>query len=315
METKANHFIIGIFVLGVLAAAFGFIYWVKNLGVGQSSSHYHILFEGSVGGLSQASNVLFNGIRVGKVHNVEIYSEDTRKVRVLVAVEKNIPIRTNSRARVENQGLTGVPVVQITAGTPDAPLLTATIEGQYPIIKADRAQSQSLFEAAPEVLSNANALFVRLNDLVANNEDSIRKTVKNVESFTQALESNKEDVTEIIRNAKELSNRFNKLAVKLETSIDKFSSFMGGDGESFLDQAKEAATSFREMAKKLEESLGKGAEGVVRLAKRSLEEFELFMRDGRRAARSLDRVLERIERNPQSFLFGGSNVREYNPKQ
>jgi phospholipid/cholesterol/gamma-HCH transport system substrate-binding protein len=39
------------------------------------------------------------------------------------------------------------------------------------------------------------------------------------------------------------------------------------------------------------------------------------MRDGRRAARSLDRVLEQIEKNPQSFLFGGSTIPEYTPNQ
>ena len=41
----------------------------------------------------------------------------------------------------------------------------------------------------------------------------------------------------------------------------------------------------------------------------------MFMRDGRRAARSLDRVLTKIEQNPQSLIFGGSSVPEYNPTQ
>jgi phospholipid/cholesterol/gamma-HCH transport system substrate-binding protein len=54
---------------------------------------------------------------------------------------------------------------------------------------------------------------------------------------------------------------------------------------------------------------------MTRFAKDGLKEFELFMREGRQAARSLDRVLEQIEKNPQSFLFGGSTIPEYNPKQ
>ncbi len=90
---------------------------------------------------------------------------------------------------------------------------------------------------------------------------------------------------------------------------------MTDDGQSFLAQAQEAAQAFRDLAQKLDKSYGDSAEGLTRFAKDGLKEFELFMRDGRRAARSLDRVLEQIERNPQSFLFGGSGVPEYNPSQ
>jgi len=90
---------------------------------------------------------------------------------------------------------------------------------------------------------------------------------------------------------------------------------MTDDGQSFLAQAQEAAQAFRDLAQKLDTSIGDSADGMARFAKDGLKEFELFMRDGRRAARTLERVLEQIERNPQSFLFGGSSIPEYTPGQ
>jgi phospholipid/cholesterol/gamma-HCH transport system substrate-binding protein len=315
METKANHLVIGAFVLAVLAGGFGFVYWMQNFGTGSAAKRYTIIFQGGVSGLSTASKVLFNGIRVGQVQRMHLDPADSRLVRVEVSVAGVTPVRTNSRARIESQGLTGGSAIQLTPGTPDAPLLVAKNEEEIPVIKADRASSQSLFDAAPEVMGNANALLVRLNDMIADNQDSIRNTITNIESFSNMLDQRKGDIDTIIRDAKSLTNQIRRVADKIESSVDNFSKYMTDDGQSFLAQAQEAAQAFRDLAQKLDKSIGDSADGMTRFAKDGLKEFELFMRDGRRAARSLDRVLEQIEKNPQSFLFGGSTIPEYTPNQ
>ena len=315
METKANHLVIGAFVLAVLAGGFGFVYWMQNFGTGSAAKRYTIIFEGGVSGLSTASKVLFNGIRVGQVQRMRLHATDSRLVLVEVSVAGVTPVRTNSRARIESQGLTGGSAIQLTPGTPDAPLLVASKEGEIPVIKADRASSQSLFDAAPEMMGNANALLVRLNDMIADNQDSIRNTITNIESFSTMLDSRKGDIDSMIRDAKSLTSQIRRVADKIEISVDNFSKYMTDDGQSFLAQAQEAAQAFRDLAQKLDKSIGDSADGMTRFAKDGLKEFELFMRDGRRAARSLDRVLEQIEKNPQSFLFGGSRIPEYTPNQ
>jgi phospholipid/cholesterol/gamma-HCH transport system substrate-binding protein len=315
METKANHLVIGAFVLAVLVSGFGFIYWLQNMGSGGGSKEYAIVFEGGVSGISSSSKVLFNGIKVGNVVDLELDPSDARQVRVLVTVSGNTPVRTNSRARIESQGLTGGSAIQITPGTPDTPLLVAKSEIEIPVIKADRASSQSLFDAAPEVMGNANALLVRMNDILADNQSSIRNTITNVESFTGMLDARKDDIDAVIRDAKALSEQIKRISDKIENSVDNFSKYMTDDGQSFLAQAQEAAQSFKKLAEKLDKSFGDSADGMTRFAKDGLKEFELFMRDGRRAAHTLERVLEQVERNPQSFLFGGSTVPEYTPAQ
>ncbi len=315
METKANHLLIGAFVLAVLAAGFGFVYWMQGFGAGGPAKRYAIVFEGGVSGVSTASNVLFNGIRVGKVYRLQLDPKDSRLVRVLVSIAAGTPVRTNSRARIESQGFTGAAVIQLSPGTPDAPLLVASTQDDIPVIKADRASTRSLFDAAPEVMGNANALLVRLNDVIADNQDSIRNTITNIESFTIMLDQRAGDIDSLIKDVRAMTAQFRRVADKIESSVDNISKYMTGDGQSFLAQAREAAQAFRDLATKLDKSLGDSAGGMARFAKDGLKEFELFMRDGRRAARTLERVLEQIERNPQSFLFGGSSIPEYNPGQ
>jgi hypothetical protein len=70
METKANYLMIGGFVLGVVAFAFLFVYWMSNVAGG--GKQYYIVFDGSVAGLTTGSNVGFNGIGVGEVQSLQL---------------------------------------------------------------------------------------------------------------------------------------------------------------------------------------------------------------------------------------------------
>ncbi len=203
---------------------------------------------------------------------------DARKVQVLISVHPDTPVRANSHASMQSLGLTGGTGIQISAGTPDSPLLVATAETPIPVIQADRGGGQGLFDAAPAVMNNANALLLRLNDLVAENQESIRKSLQNIEAVTTVLAEHKD---------------------QLGTAVTDVST---------------AAQSFKELSGKLQVSLGDNLEGVTRTAKDSLLEFGGFMREGRRAAATFNRVLEKFEANPRSFLLGGSQVPEYTPR-
>jgi phospholipid/cholesterol/gamma-HCH transport system substrate-binding protein len=312
LETKANHLVIGGFVLLMVGAAFAFVYWIENFMNGGAAKQYHVVFNGSVQGLAEAGGVLFNGLKVGSVKKLAIMPEDTRKVRVLIAVGDDVPIRENSQARISQQGLAGWVALEITPGTPDSPLLAAKAGEDLPVIMAEvGGAGGSMMSAVPEALGNANALFQRLNQMVANNEDLVHRTAKNVESFTSMLDGNKDDISAVIKDARGLSGRFQNIADKLETAVDQATQ---GDA-SLVAQAQQAVTSFRKLADKLDKSVGDQADGLTNQARRSLREFENFMRDGRRMAESLDRVLQKVENNPSSLIFGGSQVPEYKPAQ
>lgn len=276
METKANYLMIGGFVLGVLTLAFMFVFWMSNFAGG--GKRYFITFEGSVAGLTTGSSVGFNGIKVGEVQSLALDLEDARKVQVLIGVDDATPVRENSRANIQSMGLTGGSGVQISAGSPESPFLVATDDNPIPVIKADRALGQGLFDAAPAVMNNANTLLSNLNDVVDENQSSIHTTVTNVEAFTTMMNERKEDISAAIQDL------------------------------------RGAAKSFKELSDKLQVSLGDNVDGLTRSAKESLQEFGNAMREGRRTAATANRILEKFEENPKGFLLGGSQVPEYTPR-
>ncbi len=311
METRANYFIIGTFVLGVLGLILGFIYWMKNDASGPSGKNYYVIFDGSVQGLTEASPVLFNGIRFGAVRAIELVPEDTRKVRATITVRNEAPVRTNSRARISQQGLAGFIAMEITPGTPDAPLLRAKPGETYPVIYGDPGGTGSIMAGVADAAGQANALMTRLNDLVANNQDSIHRAIVNIESFTNVMAERKDDVAAFIKDLRALSQRLNDVATKVDSAVDRLAGASSEHPDSVVSQVQQAAISFRQLAEKLDKSLGDKSGELTMQAERSLREFELFMKDGRRLADSLDRVVQKVERNPAGFLLGGQQSPKY----
>ena len=276
METKANYLMIGGFVLGVLALAFIFVFWMSNFAGG--GKRYYIVFESSVAGLTTGSSVGFNGIKVGEVQSFALDPQDARKVQVLINVRDDTPVRANSRATIQSMGLTGGSGIQVTPGTPDSEILVATAENPIPVIQADPGSGQGVFEAGSEALNNANVFISKLNALLDQNEKSINTTMTNVEQFTTMLAEKKEDI-----------------------------------GQAITD-VKDGAQSFKSLSGKLEVSLGENVDGLTRQARESLQEFGNFMREGRRTAVTLNRILEKLEADPKGFLLGGNQLPEYTPQ-
>src|SRR5665648_407124 len=130
METRARYALIGLFMLAVIAASCGFVYWLENKGGFSQREVYQVRFEGSVSGLLVGSAVLFNGIRVGEVTNLTLDPAAPQQVIATIAVDLNTPIRTDTQVGLETQGLTGGAAVTLRGGSGTSPLVSG--EGGTP---------------------------------------------------------------------------------------------------------------------------------------------------------------------------------------
>ena len=108
METRANYALIGAFTIAMALAAFGFVYWFSGPSKIGKQQFYQIVFSGSVSGLTQGSSVLFNGLKVGEVTRLQIDQHDPSKVDALIRIDGGAPVKTNTQARLETRGFTGV---------------------------------------------------------------------------------------------------------------------------------------------------------------------------------------------------------------
>lgn len=217
METRANYALIGLFTLAVIAAGFGFVYWFSGGDRGQTRQAIRIVFSGSVSGLSKGSTVSFNGLRVGEVTDISLLPEDPRRVVAIVQVDNSTPIRTDTRARLEYQGLTGVATIALSGGEPNSPQLVAGPGQPLPTIFADRSDFQDLIETARNIARRADDVLERVGRVISDNEGSINRTVQNVERFSQALGENAEGIDRFLAQVGQAAEKVGPLAEKLET--------------------------------------------------------------------------------------------------
>jgi phospholipid/cholesterol/gamma-HCH transport system substrate-binding protein len=177
METRAPFVVVGAFVLAAMVAVFGFVYWLHNTGGLGPRAIYHVQFDGSVPGLLVGAGVLFNGIRVGEVTDLELAPDTPRRVNATISVASTTPVRSDTKVGLEFQGLTGVPVIALEGGT------LRVNSGAMPTLVAEAGAGQSMTQAARDALRRVDAV-------LAENSGPLKDTIGNLKVFSEALARN-----------------------------------------------------------------------------------------------------------------------------
>src|SRR3954470_17247793 len=151
METRAPYALIGLFVLTVIAAVFGFVYWLHNGGGLGERTVYRVRFENTVSGLLKGAAVLFNGMRVGEVTDLRIDTNNSQLVMATIAVDAATPVRADTKAGLDFQGLTGVPVITLQGGSTPVPAAQNPSSEPY-LLVADPLAGQSMTSTARDAL-------------------------------------------------------------------------------------------------------------------------------------------------------------------
>jgi len=203
MEIRARYTLIGTFTLAVIAGAFLFVYWLNGSGALRYGSRYQIRFENTVSGLLTGSAVLFNGVRVGEVTALKLSPEQPRQILAIVAVDSAVPVRDDTKASIEFQGLMGSPAVSLTGGTSQSP--PSPGPGGLPTLVADPEAGQNMTVAVREVLGHVDSVLTE-------NAAPLRSLITNLAAFADALGRNSTHVDGIIAGLERLTGGGTKSA-------------------------------------------------------------------------------------------------------
>ncbi|KJC39453.1 ABC transporter [Bradyrhizobium sp. LTSP849] len=269
METRANYVLIGSFTLAVIAAAIGFVLWFQSLHSVKQRSPFRVVFEGPAAGLRNGGSVNFNGIRVGEVVSVKL--DNPRRVVALAMIENNTPLRKDTMVGLEFQGLTGVAAISLKGGEEAAPPPPLDEDG-IPTLTADPNKLQDVTEAIRGTLQN-------INKIVADNQESVKNSLKNLETFTNSLARNAEKIDGVMAKVDGVMLKADNLMLGLNTLAG------GKDGGELFQAVK----SIRELADDFDKRSG------------------ALMTDGRRTLGDISRAVNNFDRNPTRVLFGASN--------
>jgi phospholipid/cholesterol/gamma-HCH transport system substrate-binding protein len=322
MESRANYALVGLFTLAVLAAMFGFVYWF-NSGAAGRKQDVRIIFSGTVTGLGRGSSVLFNGLRVGEVTRIELQPDDPRRIYAVVQVDNTTPLRVDTRARIEAQGLAGVVAVQLLGGDPSSPVLTAQPGQPMPTIIAEKSEFQDILETVRTIASRADVVLGNIDQLVKENSGSISNTVKNVERFSAALGDNSGNVDKVLASFGQIADTITPLSQKLGVlseeltevvrsvdrrkvseiieNVDKFTGALGDTSSDVGKIVKDVAS--------ISEKLNKAAdqvEGVLKAAQSFLnsEDGQGAFTEVANAARSIRTLADNLDKRTAEITTG-----------
>jgi len=306
METKAHHALVGLFTV-LLAAALGFFaLWLGKVSFDEDYAQYDIVFDGPVRGLRESGEVRFNGIQVGEV--IELELDDQSRVIARVRVLAQTPVRVDSFAQLEPQGLTGMSYILITGGSPDAQRLLSPPGRQPPKIFARRAQLEGLFEGSEDVLDAAQTALFRLSALLSEqNVDEVSETLSNLRTLTEQLS----DRDALVGDMEQAVRRIDTAAADISAAANSLQAF-GVTAQDFLindvtpavNETTAAAQAVNQAAVDTDYMIRTLTPPLEEFADTGLEDLNRASSDLRRLIASLERITAEIEDNPGSFVAG-----------
>ena len=308
METRANYVLIGGFT--VLTAVFLLLFslWAAKFSADRNWSRYEVIFSEPVTGLTEGGSVQYNGIGVGTVDKLRLDPDDARNVIALLKLKSDTPVKVDTRAKLSQQGITGVPFILLSGGSPQAARLEPNDNDDIPIIRTEPSALQNIADTA-------NRLVARMDQLLSEqNIARISATLANLEQATGSIAGQKDDIARLIVNAREatdtlkitltnangaiegidqgLVKQLPALMTKLDATVGKLDA-VAGNADALIAENRPALRSFTN-------------DGLTQLGP-TLTELRSLVRDLRRITDSLDG-------GPARYILGRDAPKEFEPK-
>ncbi len=302
MERNANYALVGVVSTILLVASVIFIVWLAQFNLHQQFDNYIISFKGPVRGISNGGEVHFNGIKVGEISKIALDDKDPTLVDATIKVTSDVPIRQDSIAALEPQGITGVNYVQIGAGTASKPLLKSLPPPRgykYPVIQSQKDAFSDLLSGGSAVVAKAIESLNRVNRVLSDeNIKTFSAALGDVQAVTAELRARKAiiaDADKALLSADAAAQQIRTLARSSQTLVE-------GDGARSVRKLGDAATEIEAAAKDVRLLLSKLEGPTGDFAKTGLPQIQSTLSSLQRTTDHLDRVLDEIQQSPQGLL-------------
>lgn len=290
MSGKVNYALVGLFVLLLGSGLAATVLW---LSVGGSDKHYDLYlayFKESVSGLNPNASVKYRGVDVGRVKEIALDRDNPEQVRLLLEIEEGTPVKVDSVAILSTQGITGLVYVDLSGGSRESPLLTASPGRRYPeirtgpslLLRLDNAITTALTQIA-QVAEGFQLIATRLDRLLNDdNQAAFGATLRHIEAVTAGVAEER---------------------ATLETSLQAVNRMLAHGAEASA-QLPEVMGQVGRSLKAVEEAVTRGQGELNRLSRDTLAPLGPLLQELQRLAQSLNRLAGELERKPNLLLLG-----------
>ncbi len=312
METRANHLLIGSFVIAVVLLTLACLLWLGRFGGERDSALYDIVFAESVIGLSKGSAVSYNGVPVGEVVSLAIDPKDLSRVVVRVRINGHDLVRRDTEATLGFAAVTGVADIRLSGGSLQSPRLYE--EGKVPSIVASPSPLAKLATSGQDIMVNINEVAARLTDLLSpQNVAKVESVLGNVDALVASVGEERETLAEAIRQLSAASGQLQATLASIDGAADSVRGLMDGEARALLSSANAAVEKLDALSAQLDGLVAENRAAVSGFSHQGLRQVGPALEELRATLAALQQLSEQLSRS-DSALLGNPQPREFKPR-
>ena len=306
-HTRMEQVWVGLFVLVAAGLLITAVLAVK--GVFSGGNVPHRAFFKFAGGLQPGAAVRFGGMEAGSVQAVHIDPEDSTRIEVDFNVGEDIPLKTDSLAKITSLGPLGDNYLELSTGTRQAPKappgsviksapsfnfndLAETIAGLQPLV-------QQTLEKLDQRLDELQVTMARANDLLSDkNRSNISASLGEVHSM---LAEDRPKVSATLDNVQTASAQLKPLIDGLKKTMAQANGALDNINAVVLDNRKNLRATVKEMRETLL-SASSVMEQLDQTLNYNSDNIDEIMANIRVATQELKELTEKLERRPYTLI-------------
>jgi phospholipid/cholesterol/gamma-HCH transport system substrate-binding protein len=320
MEPDTRYTVIGAVVLALIAAAVGGFLWLSSSGRQSDFRYYTVYFQNqSLEGLQVGASVNMRGISVGRVENYSIVPENINRVRVVLRVARETPVRENTKASVSRNVLTGIARIKLdTPGTP-GPVLVQVPEGErFPVIPEGTSTLDQFADSAGRLAASADAALGKVNQVIGpENQQVFAELLASVRDLARGLNARLGALDRTIANLdstlvayRGAAGDVTRSVQRLVDSAEPLSAEAGktlAEAQTALKELTRATHNLEADASRTLQTIDKDGGALLRRADAAVDigtlELRATAQELRSSAERIARALDRLQ-DPQAALLG-----------
>jgi len=293
METRANYVIVGVFTLAAILAAFAFVYWTAQIGDRGETAQLRVRIQGSASGLGPGSLVLFNGVKVGVVKRVYFDRNDPNAAIATTEIDKTTPLTKSTQADIGIASLAGQVNIELKGANPKEPNLLeeAEKEGRTAEIVANPSAVNNLLQTAQNIFSRADRVLSDLEGFTKDVRGPLTQTVKNAQTFSDALAKNADGIDKFLTAVSALSDELKDVSGKLDGTLKAAEGLLNAVDK---DKIKSIVANVDTVTGNLKET-SKQLDGVIRNVDTAVGSVNDFAKRTQGTLAKVDNVLDGID--------------------
>jgi len=301
MEPKVNYLVVGLFVVLLGALLVTVVLWLGK-GFDQNTyDRYFAYMEESVAGLSVDASVKYRGVEVGRVKEIALNPGNPEQVQLTLDIIRGTPIKEDTLAILDVQGLTGLAIVDLTGGSRASPPLEAHAGERYPVIQTSPSLLVRFDRAATRLLTNLNRVTVNIDTLLdERNRMALSQLLKDMSGLTQILAAKKNLFDKGISDAAKTMENLVQTTHTLNEEMPLLIERIYGSAEALEIMAQKIGRTSISVGSVVENT----KPDIERFSQLTLNEMSMLVAELRQLTASLQRSAQQLEREPNSLIFG-----------